>query len=266
MTKAGLLDGKVALVTGAAAGIGAACAAVLAAEGARVVLTDIDDARGQQTTAAIEAAGGKAVFHRQDVTDEARWIEIIAHTEKQFSRLDILVSNAGIGLSVPVVDMTLADWRRQNAINLDGVFLSCKHSIPLMQRNGGGSIILMSSVAGLRGALGMAGYSATKGAVRLFGKSLAMECAPALRVNTIHPGIIDTEIWGKIPVDAENSRGKGPMDAHALARTFAPLLRPGTPDDIAQTVLWLASDASSYVSGAEITVDGAMTAGGFFRP
>jgi NAD(P)-dependent dehydrogenase (short-subunit alcohol dehydrogenase family) len=261
-----VLEGKVALITGAAVGIGAACAKTLAAEGARVILTDIDEARGNETAAAIQAAGGEARFHRHDVTDEARWIEIVTRTEEEFGGLDALVSNAGIGLAVPVVDMTLSDWRRQNAINLDGVFLSCKHCIPPMRRTGGGSIVLMSSAAALRGAPRMAGYSATKGAVRLFGKSLAMECGPEVRVNTVHPGIIDTAIWSKIPVDAENSKGNGPMDPRVLARSVAPLSRPGIPDDVAQAVLWLVSDASSYVSGAELAVDGAMTAGGFFRP
>jgi NAD(P)-dependent dehydrogenase (short-subunit alcohol dehydrogenase family) len=111
----------------------------------------------------------------------------------------------------------------------------------------------------------MAGYSATKGAVRLFGKSLAMECGPVVQVNTIHPGIIETSIWSKIPVDAVNSKGNGPMDARALARSVAPLSRPGTPQDVAQAVLWLVSDASSYVSGAELAVDGAVTAGNFHR-
>ncbi len=265
MTKRAL-EGKVVLITGAAAGIGAGCAKAMAAEGARLVLTDIDEARVQQVASEIRAAGGEAVAHRQDVTEEARWVELVGETEKTFGRLDGLVSNAGIGLAVPVVDMTLADWRKQNAINLDGVFLSCKHGIPAMRRAGGGSIVLMSSVAGLRGASGMSGYSATKGAVRLFGKSLAMECGPVIRVNTVHPGIIDTEIWAKIPVDAENSRGKGPMDAREIARHFAPLTRPGTPADVAQAVLWLLSDASSYVSGAELTVDGAMTAGGYYKP
>jgi NAD(P)-dependent dehydrogenase (short-subunit alcohol dehydrogenase family) len=258
------LEGKVALITGAAVGIGAACAMTLAAEGTRVILTDIDEARGNETAAAIQAKGGEARFHRHDVTDEARWIEIVTRTEEEFGRLDALVSNAGIGLAVPVIDMTLADWRRQNAINLDGVFLSCKHCIPPMRRTGGGSIVLTSSAAGLRGAPGMAGYSATKGAVRLFGKSLAMECGPVIRVNTIHPGIIDTSIWSKIPVDAENPKGKGPMDARALARSVTPLSRPGTVDDVAQAVLWLVSDASSYVSGAGLAVDGGMTAGNFF--
>lgn len=265
MTK-GMLDGKVVLITGAATGIGAGCARLLAAEGARVVLTDIDAARAGETAEVIRGAGGRVESHAQDVTDEARWIEIVAQVEQRHGRLDGLVANAGIGLAVPVVDMTLADWRRQNAVNLDGVFLSCKHAIPAMRRAGGGAIVLMSSVAGLRGASGMSGYSATKGAVRLFGKSLAMECGPAIRVNTVHPGIIDTEIWTKIPVDAENSRGRGPMDPHAIAGHFAPLTRVGTPTDVAQAVMWLLSDASSYVSGAELTVDGAMTAGGYYKP
>ncbi|MFT3805209.1 MAG: glucose 1-dehydrogenase [Burkholderiaceae bacterium] len=265
MTKR-MLEGKVVLVTGGAAGIGAGCARTLAAEGARVVLTDIDEARARQTAEAIRSAGGQAEAHHQDVTDEARWTEIVAQIVGSHDRLDGLVSNAGIGMAVPMVDMTLADWRKTHAINVEGVFLSCKHAIPAMLRTGGGSIVLMSSVAGLRGAAGLSAYSASKGAVRLFGKSLALEYGPAIRVNTVHPGIIDTEIWSKIPVDGENSRGEGPMDPHEIARHVAPLTRPGTPDDVARAVLWLLSDASSYVSGMEMVVDGAMTAGGFYKP
>ncbi len=260
------LEGKVVLITGAAAGIGAGCARALAAEGAHVVLTDIDGARVQQTAESIRGSGGHAEAHQQDVTDEARWVEIAAQVEQRHGRLDGLVANAGIGIGAPMVEMTLADWRKTHAVNVEGVFLSCKHTIPAMLRTGSGSVVLMSSVAGMRGAAGLSAYSASKGAVRLFGKSLAIEYGPKIRVNTVHPGIIDTEIWAKIPADAENSRGKAPMDPHEIARHFAPLTRSGTPDDIAQAVLWLLSDASSYVSGIEMVVDGAMTAGGFFKP
>src|SRR5271169_1049327 len=174
----GQVQDKIALVTGGASGIGAACAETLAREGAKVVVTDIDRQRGKDLVAKINAAGSEAIFLSHDVTEEPRWREVVGETEARFGRLDILVSNAGIGIVTPsIVDMTLADWRRQTAINLDGVFLSVKHCIPAMRRAGGGSIIMMSSVAGLRGSPILAGYCATKGGVRLFAKAIAMECA-----------------------------------------------------------------------------------------
>jgi NAD(P)-dependent dehydrogenase (short-subunit alcohol dehydrogenase family) len=144
----GQVAGKVALVTGGASGIGAAVAELLAREGAFVAVTDIDELGGPGIVAGIRKAGGEAIFLPQDVTSEARWIEVVAEVEKRYGRLDILVSNAGIGIAVPsITDMTLEDWRRQNAINLDGVFLSVKHCLPAMRRTGGGSIIMMSSLA-----------------------------------------------------------------------------------------------------------------------
>ncbi|MBP7659560.1 MAG: SDR family NAD(P)-dependent oxidoreductase, partial [Burkholderiaceae bacterium] len=189
----GQVSGKVAFITGAASGIGAACARVLAREGARVVITDLDDARGEQLAAGIRADGGQATYLHQDVTDEAAWPGIIAAIETRHGRLDIAVANAGIGIFGSALTMSLADFRRQNAVNIDGVFLTAKHTIPAMRRSGdGGSLIMMSSVAGLRGAASLAGYSASKGAVRLFAKSMAMECAMAgdkIRVNSVHPGI-----------------------------------------------------------------------------
>lgn len=200
---AGQVEGKVALVTGGASGIGEAIVELFAREGATIVITDIDELRGPELAKRVTEAGGKAIFLEQDVTSEERWIEIVAEIAKRYGRLDIMVSNAGIGIAVPsIVDMTLSDWRKQNAINLDGVFLSVKHCLPLMRKHGGGSIVMMSSLAGLRGAPGLSAYSATKGGVRLFAKSIAMECAAAgdgIRVNSVHPGIIDTPIWGKIP-------------------------------------------------------------------
>jgi NAD(P)-dependent dehydrogenase (short-subunit alcohol dehydrogenase family) len=148
-------------------------------------------------------------------------MEVVAEVEKRFGRLDILVSNAGIGISVPsIVHMSLEDWRRQTAINLDGVFLSVKHCLPAMRRRGGGSIIMMSSLAGLRGAAGLSGYCATKGGVRLFAKAIAMECASVgdgIRVNSVHPGIIDTPIWGKIPTEAAGSGQNAPIDPEERA-------------------------------------------------
>src|SRR5260370_23211595 len=210
----GEVQGKVGLVTGGASGIGAAVAELLAREGALVAITDIDELKGEELLAAIKKAGHKAIFVHQDVTSEAGWVEVVAEVEQRFGRLDILVSNAGIGISVPsIVDMSLEDWRRQTAINLDGVFLSVKHCLPVMRKTGGGSIIMMSSLAGLRGAAGLAGYCATKGGVRLFAKAIARGWAAAgdgIPGNSVHPRIIHTPIWGQIPTAAAGARRNTP--------------------------------------------------------
>ena len=261
----GQVQGKVALVTGGASGIGAACAATLGREGARVVVTDVDDARGKQTASGIESKGGEAIYLHQDVTDESRWPEIVTETERRFGKLDVLVSNAGIAIGCPsIVDMTLEEWRRQTAINLDAVFLSVKYCIPAMRRARGGSIIMMSSVAGLRGSPFLSGYCATKGGVRLFAKAIAMECAQAgdgIRVNSVHPGIINTPIWTKIPNRGQAGHNS-PMQPNELAKTGAPLGRAGEAQDIANGVLFLASDASNYMTGTELIIDGGIMSGG----
>jgi NAD(P)-dependent dehydrogenase (short-subunit alcohol dehydrogenase family) len=265
----GQVQGKVALVTGGASGIGAAVAELLAREGASVALTDVDELKGPEVVAGIRKAGGEAIFLNQDVTSESRWGEVVAEVGARYGRLDILVSNAGIGIAVPtIVEMSLADWRRQTAINLDGVFLSVKHSLPLMRKTGGGSIIMMSSLAGLRGAQGLAGYCATKGGVRLFAKAIAMECASfadGIRVNSVHPGIIDTPIWGKIPTEAAGATANAPIDVEERARIATPLGRAGQASEIAAGVLYLASDASRYVTGTELVIDGGMYAGAAVR-
>lgn len=254
----GQVDGKIALITGAASGIGAATARVLAREGAKVVITDLDDAAG---TALAQEIGG--TYHHHDVTDEDGWKSLIAAVEKSHGRLDVVVANAGIGIMGPAVDMTLADWRRQMAINVDGVFLTVKYAIPLMRKSGaGGSIVMLSSVAGLRGSAGLAGYSATKGAVRLFAKSMALECAQArdgIRVNSVHPGIIATPIWTKIP--SGGVRGNAALDPHKIAAQTVPLGVASEPEEIANGILFLASDASRHVTGSELVIDGGITAG-----
>jgi NAD(P)-dependent dehydrogenase (short-subunit alcohol dehydrogenase family) len=261
----GQVEGKIAIVTGGASGIGAACAAALAREGATVVVADVDAQGGNQVVKGIVASGGQAIFLLQDVTDESRWKEVVAEVEARFGRLDVLVSNAGIALLVPsIADMLLEDWRRQITINLDGVFLSVKHCIPAMRRAGGGSIIMMSSIAGIRGSASLAGYCASKGAVRLFGKAIAMECASAgdgIRVNTVHPGVIDTPIWTKMSGTSANRRNVF-IDPEELARNVAPMGRVGRAQEIANSVLFLASDASSYMTGAELVIDGGVTSGG----
>ena len=259
--------GKVAVVTGGASGIGEACADTLAREGASVLITDIDDALGKGVVERITKAGGKAHYLRHDVRDEGAWPGVIAEAEKRYGRLDFMVANAGIGIMSPIATMTLADWQRQQAINLDGVFLSIKHSIPAMKRVGGGSIVLMSSVAGLRGAPGLAAYSATKGGVRLLAKSVALEhAADNIRCNSVHPGIIATPIWEKIPTGAEGNRRNAPIDPRERAAASVPLPRVGEAQDIANGVLFLCSDASNYITGQELVIDGGMMAGGRPRP
>jgi len=257
------VSGKVAIVTGGASGIGEACAVTLAREGASVLITDIDDTLGKGVVDRITKAGGKAHYLRHDVRDEAAWPGIVADAEKRYGRLDIMVANAGIGIMSPIATMTLADWQRQQAINLDGVFLSIKHSIPAMKRVGGGSIVLMSSVAGLRGAPGLAAYSATKGGVRLLAKSVALEhAADNIRCNSVHPGIIATPIWEKIPTGAEGNRRNAPIDPRERAAATVPLPRVGEAQDIANGVLFLCTDAGNYITGQELVIDGGMTAGG----
>ncbi|HRD46290.1 MAG TPA: glucose 1-dehydrogenase [Caulobacter sp.] len=259
----GRVAGKVALVTGAASGIGLGCAQLLAAEGASVVLTDIQDDKGREAAAAI---GGDALYLHHDVTSEDAWISVAAEVEKRFGKLHVLVNNAGIGIGGPVTDFSLADWRRQMAINVDGVFLGVKHSLPLMRRSGGGSIINISSVAGLMGAPNMTGYCATKGAVRLFTKAAAMECATArdgVRVNSVHPGIIETPIWDTISstvADGGNAAPQRTMNLDDMTAVATPLGYKGWPVDIAQGVLFLASDESRYMTGSELVIDGGMTA------
>ena len=260
---AGLLQGKAAIVTGGASGIGEACSETLAREGAAVMIADIDEALGRKVAARIERAGGRAHYMYLDVRDEPSWPSVVAETERRFGRLDVMVANAGIGVAGPLVEMSLADWQRQQAINLDGVFLSIKHAVPAMRRAGGGSIVVMSSVAGLRGSPGLAAYSATKGGVRLLAKSAALElAADKIRVNSVHPGIIATPIWGKLPQAAMGSRRNAPIDPHERAAAIVPLVRAGEAQDIANGVVFLCSEAASYVTGQELVIDGGMTAGG----
>jgi NAD(P)-dependent dehydrogenase (short-subunit alcohol dehydrogenase family) len=257
-----MLAGKVAIVTGAASGIGAATTATLAHAGAKVIATDIDVAGGEAIVQGIAADGGEALFLDQDVTDEARWPQIIAAAEARFGRLDIMVANAGVALLTPLEAMTLGDWRRQQAINVDGVFLAVRHAIAAMRRAGGGSIVLMSSVAGLRGAAGLAGYCATKGAVRLLAKAAALELAgDNIRVNSLHPGIIATPIWGKIAPAPVAERRNAPIDPAERARAMVPLGCAGQAQEIADGVLFLVSDAARYMTGAELVIDGGMMAG-----
>ena len=265
----GRVSGKIALITGAGSGIGRGAALALAAEGATIVATDVDDVGAAQTAALVRDAGGTVVALNQDVVSEARWVEVVTEIAGSLGGLHILVNNAGIGIAASLFDMAHDDWRRQMAINVDGVFFGVKHGAPLIAASGGGSIINISSVAGLRGAPGLAGYSASKGAVRLFTKSAALECAQAgmnVRVNSVHPGIIDTPIWTKVTtrgLDALQASGTAPganaIDPDVLGAR-APLGYAGLPSDVAAGIVFLASEESRYVTGAELVIDGGMMA------
>lgn len=261
----GRVQRKVALVTGGASGIGRASALLLGNEGATVVVTDIQDDAGRDCVAKIKQAGGDAIFLRHDVASEENWVSVIAEVKSRFGRLDVLVNNAGIAIAGPITEMSLADWRRQESINLDGVFLGVKHALPLMRASGGGSIVNISSLAGLKGSANLAGYCATKGGVRLFTKAVAMECAALkdnVRVNSVHPGIIETPIWlsivpgvGGLP----NAGGANAPDLDAMSAAFVPTGKKGLPEDIAAGVLYLASDESRYVTGSELVIDGGLS-------
>ncbi len=255
------LEGKIVCVTGAASGIGRSAALRMAREGAMVVATDYQAERGARLAEEIGQEGGRAMFLRHDVTQEEDWREVVAAIRSRSGRLDVLVNNAGIGLSGAVVDMSLADWRRQTAVNLDGVFLGVKHALPLMRESGGGSIVNVSSIAGIKASANASGYCATKAAVRLFTKAVALECAAArdnVRVNSVHPGIVETAIWDSLigtTEDGANARPRGPT-LEALTVHTIPLGRTGTAEEIADGILWLASDESRYVTGTELVIDG----------
>ncbi len=262
------LDGKIALVTGAARGIGEECASMLAKAGAKVMLTDILEEDGQKSAQAICDAGGAAAFERHDVTSEADWVQVIAATIKRFGGLDIIVNNAGIEILKTVIDTDLEDWRKIQAVNSDGVFLGTKLAIKAMMPGGaageGGSIINMASAAGTVGLAGAAAYSATKGAVRLFTKSAALECGRmnfGIRVNSVHPGFIMTEMATIAVSRIAEMWFDGDVEATAKhCQDKTPIGHFGSTEDVAAAVVFLASDASKFITGTEIAVDGGLTA------
>ncbi|WNG62261.1 glucose 1-dehydrogenase [Archangium gephyra] len=256
------LKDKVALVTGAASGIGRATALLFGREGARVVVTDISPA-GEQVAHEIRAAGGLAFFGVHDVTDEVTWQKVMARTLDVYGRLDVLVNNAGIAISRSVAEMSMAEWREQMAVNLDAVFLGTKYAVRTMRLGKrGGSIINVASVSGLVGSPGTAAYSASKGGVRMLSKAVAMECAPdSIRVNSVFPGGVRTPIWQNADWwEGFVQQVGNEEEAWKKLEGASPLGRMGEPEDIAEAILYLASDASRYVTGAELVVDGGYTA------
>jgi 3(or 17)beta-hydroxysteroid dehydrogenase len=249
------LEGKIALVTGAASGLGAAAARRMHEEGAFVVITDRVVDRGQ---AVAEGLGERAAFQPLDVTQEDAWIALLDAVVARHGRLDILVNNAGVGVVADIENTTLEQLRFVQAVNVEGTFLGCKHGVRVMKGKGGGSIINVSSVAGLIGAPNLAAYCASKGAVRLLTKSVAMHCARmgyGIRCNSIHPAFIDTPM-----VDAMVEKAENPDQARKGLAKGIPLGRIGEPGDVAAAVAYLASDDAKFVTGAELVVDGGLTA------
>jgi len=246
----GRLDGKVALITGASRGQGETEARLFAREGARVVLTDVLVDLGQQVANSIHTGGGEALFLQLDVANPDEWNEVVRHTVQTYNRFDILVNNAGIAQRGGVEDTSVEDWDRTMDINAKGVFLGMKYAIPAMLQNGGGSVINISSTSGIVGFPGGTAYHSAKGAVRLLTKVAAAEYAKrGVRVNSIHPGFIETPMTDNMAASRMQS---------LLERT--PMGRKGTPMEIAYGVLFLASDESSFMTGAELVIDGGMTA------
>ncbi|HEX8670516.1 MAG TPA: glucose 1-dehydrogenase [Longimicrobium sp.] len=261
------LQDKVALVTGAARGIGAAVAERFAAEGARVVLADIRDEEGAATAARI---GGEAAYLRLDVRREEDWDAAMAWTAERFGRLDVLVNNAGItGFEEGFIphdpeNATLEAWRAVHATNLDGVFLGCRAAIRQMRKNGGGSIVNVASRSGLVGIPAAAAYASSKAAVRNHTRTVALYCAEqglGIRCNAIFPAAILTAMW-------EPMLGDGPdrPDRMAALVRDTPLRRFGTPQEVAHAAVYLASDESAYTTGAELVLDGGLLAGSAARP
>ena len=249
----GRLEGKVAIISGGARGQGATEAKMFTQEGARVIFGDVRDDEGKKVEAEIRELGGDATYVHLDVTKEADWQAAVQSGIDRFGRLDVLVNNAGILIRRTIEETTLEEWNRVLAVNLTGAFLGTKHAIPAMRQTGGGSIVNISSTAGLVASpQGSAAYTATKGAVRLFTKATAIQHAKdGIRANSVHPGPIETDMIRDTLTDPA-------MWQRRMQRL--PMGRAGKPEEIAYGVIYLASDESSFVTGSELVIDGGTTA------
>ncbi len=253
------LEGKVALISGAATGVdgelmgfGGATAKLFVREGAKVVLTDINEESGQKTASEIREQGGDAMFLRLDVTREQDWINAVQVTVSSYGKLDILVNNAGTGAQFTVEDTPEEVWDSQMDIHAKGTFLGTKHAIPEMRKAGGGSIVNVSSIYGIVGSPSSTAYHAAKGAIRLFTKAAAIQYAKEnIRVNSVHPGYVFTPMTERIFSDPE-------VRDWRVSKT--PLGRLGKAEDVVYGILYLASDESSFVTGSELIIDGGLSA------
>ena len=250
---------KVAIVTGGASGLGKSSAILLAREGAKIVITDLDDEKGNEVVQYIKNAGGEAIFIKQDVSKEDHWEKVIETTLKTFGKLHILANAAGIGVGGNVEEVTLSDWKKLLSINLDGSLLGTQYAIKAMRETGeGGSIINFSSIEGLIGDPNLPAYNASKGGVTLFTKSAALHCAKAgygIRINSIHPAYIWTPMVENL-LKAQGNLEEGKKYLESLH----PIGHLGEPDDIGYGVVYLASDESKFMTGSELVIDGGYTA------
>ena len=243
---------KVALISGAAKGIGEYTARLFANEGASVIIGDKDIARCEKTVKELTEQGYSCSALTLDVTKETDWIDAISHITSNYKKLDILVNNAGIYSTIPIEETPLDDFNSVISVNLTGLFLGTKHSIPALRKAGGGSIVNMSSTAGLVGNIGSGAYGASKGGVRSFTKYTAVQHAMEnIRANSIHPGPIDTDMLADKLAN---------LESRAASESKVPMGRVGTIDEVAMAILFLASDESSYITGAELAIDGGLTA------
>ncbi|MBP1963130.1 SDR family NAD(P)-dependent oxidoreductase [Paenibacillus aceris] len=247
------LQGKTAIVTGGANGIGKATVQKFLEEGANVVFTDINEQAGNQTCEELKVINSNVIFVKHDVQQETDWAHVVSTAKEKFGRVDVLFNNAGIYSTKPVTDYTVDEWNRVLGINVVGVFLGMKHVVPEMRSNRSGSIINASSIAGITGSANHTLYGASKGAVRIMTKDMAMEvAADQIRVNSIHPGVIQTTMGDAVASGLN-------VSAEQLASGI-PLKRCGTPDDIANLVVFLASDESTFITGTEMIIDGGASA------
>ncbi len=253
----GRLAGKVALLTGGASGLGKATGQLMSLEGAIVILSDLQTVEGERVASEISDAGGNCTFKTHDTTSESQWERVCEEILEEYGRLDILLNGAGVGSNaIDIEDMELETWRHCISVNLDGVFLGCKHGIRAMRKGTGGSIINISSILGFAGLATATNYCASKGGVRLLSKAAALECArktPVVRVNSIHPGFIDT------PMVAAAIQKRGP-EFKDYIDSNVPFNRLGEPTDIAEGVVYLASDGAKFVTGTELVIDGGFLA------
>jgi NAD(P)-dependent dehydrogenase (short-subunit alcohol dehydrogenase family) len=243
-----LLDGKVALITGAASGIGRATAGLFAQQGARVAVVDLDETRGRETVEQIQATGGEAIFVRADVGKMDQVAAMVQASVRHFGRLDVVHSNAAAYALGTATEIDEAAWDRTQDVCLKATWMIARHALPVMLDGGGGTMVITGSVHAIRGYAGHAAYQAAKGGLLALTRSLAVDYAPAIRVNAILPGAVVTGLWDGIP---ETER-------RAIARR-CPLRRNGQPEDIAQAALFLASGMSAYMTGSYLVVDGGLT-------
>lgn len=250
---------KICLVTGGANGIGEAISRLLVSEGATVVITDLADEKGKALVAELSTADAQVYYRHQDVTNEAQWNELFDWLETDLGRLDVMVNNAGGGTYNDLETLSLSDWHKVMALNVDSTFLGTQRAVALMKKGIGGSIVNMSSVGGLVGSPNLVAYSAAKAAVKLFSKCAAIHCGQQgynIRVNTVHPGLIKTEAGMDM---ATKATGMSADEAEAAFTMLHPIGRLGRPTEIAAMVLFLASDESSFATGGEFVVDGGYT-------